>query len=203
MKLTKALVKTGETLQNVADLYDDHARRTQLHTHDRLKTVAHPSPIYAPVIDTHKNALRRYAESSRGAGSEDEQVAARCETVLNTTMAEIETYHTQKVEDFSNIAKEHLDGEIEFYEQVLTRLRTARSTFDAPVYDQLGVGQRQPSIYERELEAPRLEPEPLPQPCPHVYDSAPMRPVSHAIQKGVSLLLGNGPGRSSVFGPFW
>ncbi|VDC02799.1 unnamed protein product [Peniophora sp. CBMAI 1063] len=203
LKLTKALVKTGETLQSVADLYDDHARRTQLHTHDMLKTVAHPSPIYAPVIDTHKNALRRYAESARGTDAKDEQVAARCETVLNTTMAEIETYHTQKVEDFSNVAKEHLDGEIDFYEQVLVRLRTARSTFEEPTYDQLGVGARQPSIYERELEAPRLEPEPLPQPCPHVYDSTPMRPVSHAIQKGVSLLLGNGPGRASVFGPFW
>lgn len=33
-------------------------------------------------------------------------------------MAELETYHTQKVEDFSSIAKEHLDSEIEFYEQV-------------------------------------------------------------------------------------
>ena len=33
-------------------------------------------------------------------------------------MAEIEAYHTQKVEDFASLAKEHLDGEIEFYEQV-------------------------------------------------------------------------------------
>jgi hypothetical protein len=38
--------------------------------------------------------------------------------VLNTTIAEIGTYHTQKAEDFASIAKEHLDGEIEFYEQV-------------------------------------------------------------------------------------
>ena len=45
-------------------------------------------------------------------------MAARCETVLNTTMAEMETYHTQKLEDFGAIAKEHLDGEIAFYEQV-------------------------------------------------------------------------------------
>jgi hypothetical protein len=45
---------------------------------------------------------------------------ARCETVLNTTMAEMETYHTQKVEDFSTLTKEHLDGEIAFYEQVLS-----------------------------------------------------------------------------------
>ena len=48
----------------------------------------------------------------------NEEIASRCETVLNTTMAEIETYHTQKVEDFASLAKEHLDGEIELYEQV-------------------------------------------------------------------------------------
>lgn len=48
----------------------------------------------------------------------DEEVAARCETVLNTTMAEMETYHSQKVEDFAAITKDHLDGEIDFYEQV-------------------------------------------------------------------------------------
>lgn len=45
-------------------------------------------------------------------------MAARCETVLNTTMAEMETYHTQKGEDFATLTKEHLDGEIKFYEQV-------------------------------------------------------------------------------------
>jgi len=47
-------------------------------------------------------------------------MAARCETVLNTTMAEMETYHSQKLEDFATIAKEHLDGEIKLYEQVRT-----------------------------------------------------------------------------------
>jgi len=33
-------------------------------------------------------------------------------------MAEIETYHTQKGVDFETLMKEHLDGEIAFYEQV-------------------------------------------------------------------------------------
>ena len=49
---------------------------------------------------------------------EDEEMAARCETVLNTTMAEMDTYHAQKLEDFQDLAKEHLDGEIALYEQV-------------------------------------------------------------------------------------
>ncbi|KAH9174915.1 hypothetical protein EDB89DRAFT_421059 [Lactarius sanguifluus] len=206
LKLTKALQKTSETLQNVADLYDDHARRTQLATHEALKNVAHPSQLYAPVVDTHRNALSRYTEATEGSKS-NEEIASRCETVLNTTMAEMETYHAQKVEDFASIAKEHLDGEIEFYEQVLNRLRTARRTFEPPIYPRLVSTSRQPSIYERDLERPRLDPDPLPQPCPHVFDSAPMRPVSHAIQEGVGLLLGSATnavtGRSSMFGKFW
>ena len=53
-------------------------------------------------------------------------MAARCETVLNTTMAEMDTYHTQKLEDFQELAKEHLDGEIALYEQVSHSLRTWR-----------------------------------------------------------------------------
>jgi hypothetical protein len=46
------------------------------------------------------------------------EVAARCETVLNTTMAEFDTYHEQRGEDMTQIAVEYLDSEIEFFEQV-------------------------------------------------------------------------------------
>ncbi|KAI1794306.1 hypothetical protein LXA43DRAFT_134219 [Ganoderma leucocontextum] len=201
LKLTKAMQKTSETLQIVADLYDDHARRTQLATHEAFKNVAHPATLYDPVVDTHKSTLTRYHDSIRE-GREDEEMAARCETVLNTTMAEMDTYHTQKLEDFQELAKEHLDGEIALYEQILSRLHTARQAFDQPQYDELARGSRQPSIYERELERPRLNPAPLSQPCPHVFDSAPMRPVSVAIHEGVGMILG-APGRASVFGKFW
>ncbi|EGO03823.1 hypothetical protein SERLA73DRAFT_102119 [Serpula lacrymans var. lacrymans S7.3] len=202
LSLMKAMDKTSETLQSVADLYDDHARRTQLATHESLKSVAHPFAMYEGVIETHRSTLSRY----HGAIKEDcanEDVAGRCETVLNTTMAEMETYHAQKLEDFNTVTREHLDGEIAFYEQVLVRLRSARRTFDSPQYDILSKSPRQASRYERELENPNLAPSPLSQPCPHVYDSAPMRPVSVAIQEGVGMILGGTSGRASVFGKFW
>ncbi|PCH35113.1 hypothetical protein WOLCODRAFT_125460 [Wolfiporia cocos MD-104 SS10] len=202
LRLSKAMQRTAETLQHVADIYDSHARKTQLATHEALKNVAHPATIYAPVIDTHKATLARYQDAVRQ-GQEDEEMAARCETVLNTTMAEMDTYHTQKVEDFEALAKEHLDGEIALYEQILTRLRAARRTFDPPQYEALSRSPRQPSMYERELETPRLTAAPLDQPCPHVFDSAPIRPVSVAIQEGVGMLLGNPTSRGSVFGKLW
>ncbi|KAF7316396.1 SH3 and PX-domain-containing 3 [Mycena indigotica] len=200
LKLTNAMQKTSEVLQSVADLYDDHARRTQLSTHEALKGVAHPSSLYQGVITTHRSTLSRYSQATTN--HTDDEMASRCETVLNTTMAEMETYHTQKTEDFSTLAKDHLDGEIAFYEQVLSRLKTARRGFDEPQFTQLGAQARQASIYERELEHPRLTPPPLSQPAPHVFDAAPMRPVSVAIQEGMGMLLGPSS-RGSVFGKFW
>ncbi|KAG6919790.1 hypothetical protein DXG01_000290 [Tephrocybe rancida] len=201
LKLTKAMQKTAETIRVIADSYDDHARRSQLATHESLKGMAHPSSLYEPIVTTHKETLSRYQEATRE-GQADEELVARCETVLNTTLAEMETYHTQKLEDFSTLAKEHLDGEIQFYEQILTRLRTARGNFEQPAFDELAETPRQSSMYERELENPRLNAKLLPQPCPHIFDSAPMRPVSVAIQEGVGILLGPST-RGSVFGKFW
>ncbi|KIJ61647.1 hypothetical protein HYDPIDRAFT_31245, partial [Hydnomerulius pinastri MD-312] len=186
LKLTKAVQKSCESFQRVADLYDDHARRTQLATHESLKSVAHPYMTYQGIIDTHRSTSTRYAEALNDNPS-DEDVAMRCETVLNATMSEMDTYHAQKVEDFTTLAKDHLDGEIALYEQILVRLKTARRAFDGPQFDELARSPRRPSRFEKDLERP-LGPgdvEPLPQPCPHVYDSAPMRPVSVAIQGGV------------------
>jgi hypothetical protein len=64
LRMTKALQRAAESLQSVADLYDDNvgtfidgrvaeligarqARRTQLNSHEALKDVAHPSALYA------------------------------------------------------------------------------------------------------------------------------------------------------------
>ncbi|KAF8524273.1 PX-domain-containing protein [Hysterangium stoloniferum] len=207
LKLTKALQKAAESLQSVADMHDDSARQRQLSSHEALKDVAHPSALYASVVETHRAALKRYTEATDTRPPNDD-VAARCETVLNTTMAEFDTYHSQKVEDFERVVTDYLDGEIDFYEQVVSRLRAARATFNDPQYGALASTPRQPSIYERELANPRLAAAPLPLPCPHVFDSVPMRPVSVAIG-GMSVLLGGGRGsvvgtsRTSVLGKFW
>jgi WASP-binding domain of Sorting nexin protein len=48
----------------------------------------------------------------------DESTASRCETVLNTTMAEMDVYHEQKIEDVKMLVGDYLDGEIALYEQV-------------------------------------------------------------------------------------
>ncbi|KAI4522466.1 hypothetical protein K525DRAFT_255594 [Schizophyllum commune Loenen D] len=177
LKLTKAMQKTSDTMQNVADLYEAHARRRQLDTHESLKGVAHPYSHYEGVITTHRSALSRYHEATNAEQHHNERPSRRRDRVLR---AGLQAYHAQ----------------------VLRRLRNARQAFDEPEYTELGTSPRQTSIYERELEHPRLSAEPLTQPCPHVYDSAPMRPVSVALQEGVGLFLGPTT-RGSVLGKLW
>ncbi|KIM27719.1 hypothetical protein M408DRAFT_163569, partial [Serendipita vermifera MAFF 305830] len=230
LRLTKAMQKTADALQGVADLQEDNARRVQLSTHEALKEVAHPSVLYAPVIDTHISTLSRYKSAIQTKGDIDE-ATGRCETVLNTTMSEFSTYHTQKQEDFERITLEHLNGEIALYSSILERLEAAKASFYTPEWEGLSAAQsgpRQASKYERDL--PRVDPrtgnvdlgrgaveggrtgrssrEPLVEPAPHVWDSAPMRPVSAAIQEGVGMLFGSPSvpslyGRGSVFGKLW
>ncbi|KAJ3552951.1 hypothetical protein NP233_g12755 [Leucocoprinus birnbaumii] len=112
LHLTRGLQKLSDTLQSVADLYDDHMKA---------------------------------------------ELASRCETVLNTTMSEMDLYHTQKVEDFPKFGIEHLDGEIQLYQQILTRLRATRSTLTSPPPLNLSAlvstnsNTITPSIYTRDL----------------------------------------------------
>ena len=148
----------------------------------------------------------------------------RCETVLNTTMSEFSTYHSQKQEDFERLTLDHINGEIELYTAILEKLQAAKAIFYSPHWEELSAvrsGPRQASIFERDLPIvdPRLgrantgaagerSSEALTEPAPHVWDSAPMRPVSVAIQEGVGMLFGSSSvaslyGRGSVFGKFW
>ncbi|KAG8711808.1 hypothetical protein FRC09_020397 [Ceratobasidium sp. 395] len=194
LQMTKALQKMSDCMQLVADLHEDSARRSMLGVHELIKDASHPSVMYAPVIDTHRAALFRYKENDDAPASSSPkvdapEVAARCETVLNTTMAEFDTYHEQRGEDMTQIAVEYLDSEIAFYAQVLQKLRTARLTFTPDGAKDLPPGPRQRSMYEKNLSGSAQPATPLPQLTSHVYDPAPIRPVSTAVRESVGMLI--------------
>jgi len=197
--LTIALQKTAESLQHVASLYDSSANQRQFTIHEHLKDCSHPLPLYEPILDIHRGALANYRDFTQTPPGDDELVG-RCETVLTVSAAEIDVYHTQKVEDFRKLAEDYLDEEIDFHEKVLQRLKVARANFkDEALASLAASGSRQPSIFERDLGGPKVNapPDPVPQPCPHVFDSTPMRPVSAAVER-VGLLR-----RGSVLSRFW
>lgn len=62
--------------------------------------------------------MTNYSENLLKTSLAENDIATRAETVLNATMAEFDVYHTQKNEDFGGLVSDHLDGEINHYEQV-------------------------------------------------------------------------------------
>ena len=157
----------------------------------------------------------RYQEASASEHeTQQDDVTSRCETVLNSTLAETDVYHTQKGEDFIHLTKQYLDGEIAHHEVVLGQLRRARKIMEDRTHDEtLCRGEKlHPSKYERELANPRHA-RPLLQPSAHYWDSAPLRPVT-VVAEGVGALWNGFAGgkkgkvatatdRGSVFGRFW
>jgi len=200
-----------------------------LGTHESLKLLAHPADVYEGVIRTHRSTLTRYKDATGigpGVHYADEPTASRCETVLNTTMAEMDVYHEQKIEDVKMLVGDYLDSEIALYEQILTRLKSASNNLSSASTTSLAsAAPVQPSVHEKDLGSLNLNLtlnlnyKPLIQPCPHVFDSTPMRPasVALALQEGVGLFWDGGGGCStggvggsggetvggSVFKKFW
>jgi len=136
-------------------------------------------------------------------------------------MAEMDVYHEQKIEDIKMLVGDYLDGEIALYEQILTRLKSASNKLSSSsATSSASASPVQPSIHGKDLESLNLNSnlnyKPLIQPCPHVFDSTPMRPasVALALQEGVGLFWDGGggvtgggsggeTGGGGVFKKFW
>ncbi|SPO25936.1 related to Sorting nexin 9 [Ustilago trichophora] len=64
LNLTSALQNTAECLQNVADIYESHARETLLRQHERFKEVSRPHTMAQALLETHRTTLSRYREAT-------------------------------------------------------------------------------------------------------------------------------------------
>lgn len=156
-------------------------------------------------MEIHKATLAKYreatgepdplaeAEGSQTLSSEtastDEQMATRCETVLNMTMSEVDRVHRQRVEDWNGVGRSMLDGQIALYEDVLHTLREARTRFEEetkkmPASEATTTGEERvpilPSPFEMELGNP-VQSAPLNLPSATLMQpSKAVRPVSLA-----------------------
>ncbi len=141
LNLTSALQNTAECLQTVADIYESHAQETLLRQHERFKEVSRPHTMVQALLETHRTTLNRYREATGEVDpfsddddgvqhatlppEEAEKLAARCETVLNVTLSEMDRLHDERVQDFHALGRTLLDGEIELYEGILEQLKAA------------------------------------------------------------------------------
>ncbi|CDR99693.1 hypothetical protein [Sporisorium scitamineum] len=174
LNLTSALQNTAECLQNVADIYESHARETLLRQHERFKEVSRPHTMAQSLLETHRTTLTRYRETTEDPPSSDdaagvsalppekaEKLASRCETILNVTLSEMDRLHDERVQDYHALGRTLLDGEIELYESILEQLKTARLHYDEEYYDREPDFHVLASRYQAELGRPKRPSAPL------------------------------------------
>ncbi|EPQ26497.1 uncharacterized protein PFL1_05819 [Pseudozyma flocculosa PF-1] len=190
--LTYVLQNTAEAMQDVADLFEHHARDTLLRQHERLKDVSRPHTAHQALLEVHRATLAKYREATGepdpldpdsshigadgdgdGGGKaattaltaqESERIASRCETVLNVTLAEMDRVHDERVEDLHSIGKRFLDSQIDVYEDILATLKSARAHYDPEYYDCERGTHILPSRFQADLSKPRRADGALPMP---------------------------------------
>lgn len=219
LNLSSALQNTAECLQNVADIYETHARETLLRQHERLKEVSRPHTMAQALLETHRTTLERYREatgevdpeSDSAVGSsndavpgkgtvaallpaeEAEKQAARCETVINVTLSEMDRLHDERVEDYHALGRSLLDGEIELYQSILEQLRAARLHYDDEYYEREPDFHVLASRYQPELNRPKKPTPPLLMPS-----------AAHGPPRGLrsaAMLLSQATGTTTVTSP--
>ncbi|KAK4689866.1 sorting nexin-9/18/33, partial [Tremellales sp. Uapishka_1] len=135
LQLTRGMSGLVQSLTDVANLREEQAGKELMDVQDRLKDLAYPSLLYSSVVDIHKATLGRYSSSTQSIETESELISSRCETILNSTLSEIDHYHDTKTADIRALLSTYLDSEITTHEKILDRLREARTALDAPIGD--------------------------------------------------------------------
>ncbi|CBQ72924.1 related to Sorting nexin 9 [Sporisorium reilianum SRZ2] len=216
LNLTSALQNTAECLQNVADIYESHARETLLRQHERFKEVSRPHTMAQSLLETHRTTLSRYRQATEDtpfdedddddaataagaklAPEEADKLAARCETVLNVTLSEMDRLHDERVQDYHALGRSLLDGEIELYESILEQLKAARLHYDGEYYEREADFHVLASRYQPELSRPKRPTAPL------LMPSAAQGAVGglRSAAGGVGLLISQATGGGGVTRP--
>ncbi|CAJ0857149.1 13645_t:CDS:10, partial [Entrophospora sp. SA101] len=127
-----------------ANIYETYSNETCMPWLEHMKDYSYPASNYEPLIDMHTGTYRKFKEVSDENANHQlleevdlETVKSRCDTVFNVTLAEVDRIHEERVQDFREVTRQYLDGQIEFHEKVLEELRQARANFDEPHYSSL------------------------------------------------------------------
>ena len=149
--LQRALQDVGSALGDVAVLADQtvrpsarwakltrQARDGLLSAQELAREIAAPAARHAQlfeILDVALSAMRSVDEDASVASDmtadTDAQMAARLETVIATTLAEVDRAHDERAVDLARIAGDLLDAEIALHEAAVERLRAARDRLDS------------------------------------------------------------------------
>ncbi|XP_003744157.1 sorting nexin lst-4 isoform X1 [Galendromus occidentalis] len=134
-QLNASIRNTGETYNKIGQLYDENLRHNWENMADTLYEYRGILSSWPDIINIHRTFLTKRREYQRqrdeGKVSAEDYVDInrRTDVVTYATLAEITHFQQERVRDYREMMHTFLQGQINFYEQVVEELRTAQSRY--------------------------------------------------------------------------
>jgi len=122
--LTNAITCTGEAYEEIGKMYEDQPRNDWEHLGDMMHDYRGLLSGWPGILQIHAGAVSKKKEferlSSEGKVSQGEaaEISNRTNTLSYALMAEINTFHYQRVKDMKTAHQHFLQEQITFYQKV-------------------------------------------------------------------------------------
>merc|ERR1719429_252474 len=134
--LTNAIVCTGETYEDIAKMWDDQPRNDWEHLGDMMHDYRGMLAGWPGILQVHAGAVVKKKEfeklSNEGkiGQSEAQEIATRTDTLSYALLAEISTFHQQRVKDMKTAHQHFLQEQITFYQKITEKLQDSLRMYD-------------------------------------------------------------------------
>jgi len=134
--LTNAIVCTGETYEDIAKMFDDQPRNDWEHLGDMMHDYRGMLAGWPGILQVHAGAVVKKKEfeklSNEGkiGQSEAQEIATRTDTLSYALLAEISTFHQQRVKDMKTAHQHFLQEQITFYQKITEKLQDSLRMYD-------------------------------------------------------------------------
>lgn len=129
--LTAAIDYTGDTYNQIGEMYAKQPEKDIDPTHDMLYEYKGILSVFPDVLKVHEGALSKAREcvklQEEGKMQENEvtSVIQQSDIVSYGTLAEIQNFQRQRVADYKHSMQMYLTGQIEFYKEITKKLEDA------------------------------------------------------------------------------
>jgi sorting nexin-9/18/33 len=128
--LSNAVTATGECYEEIARLYDDQPRLDWEHLGDMMHDYKGLLSGWPAVLQMHSGAMGKSREIENSGSGEASNVKTRTDTMSYALLAEINTFHEQRVVDIKSSHQRFLQEQIKFYEKITEKLQESLRLYD-------------------------------------------------------------------------
>lgn len=135
-RLTRSIDATAHTLGDIANFWETNASAVCIPILEELKEYEELSRSVRSIMDVHRDAVAKLNDTQKMAQIHEtdsetfDMLQTRSKAILALTVAELDQFHKDRLEDMKRLMTGFLDGQISFHMRMVERLQAARNYYD-------------------------------------------------------------------------